>query len=106
MPGKEEEARRKQILHGLRDEERQKTREAFPASAVALKKLFNFLDETLQTQDCDDTLRFTREFIARNGLDEKEMVTWLKENGGYCDCEVLDNVEQVVTDAVPDYENL
>ncbi|MDR3753940.1 MAG: DUF2695 domain-containing protein [Terracidiphilus sp.] len=106
MPDKDKKARRKDILHGLRNEERQKTRDGFPASAVALKGLFSFLDEALQTQDCDDTLRLTRDFIVRNVLKGDEMVEWLEDNGGYCDCEVLDNVEQIVSDAVPDYENL
>jgi hypothetical protein len=31
---------------------------------------------------------------------------WLEENGGHCDCEALDNVEQVVSDAAPGYEDL
>ncbi len=106
MPNKDEKARRREILQGLRNEERQKRRDSFPASAVLLKGLFEFLDEMLQAQDCDDTLRLTRDFILRNDLQEKEVIEWLEENGGYCDCEALANVEPVVSDAVPGYENL
>jgi hypothetical protein len=90
----------------LREEERQKARNDFPASAVVLKNLFKFLDEMLQAQDCDDTLRLTRDFIVRNGLPEREFIDWLEKNGGYCDCEALANVEEVVSDAVPGYEVL
>lgn len=106
MPKRDEKAHRKEILYGLRHEERQKTRDGFPASAVLLKRLFNFLDEALKKQDCDDTLRFARVFTAQNALPEEQIIAWLENNGGYCDCEVLGNVEQIVSDAVPDYENL
>ena len=106
MPDKDEKARRKQILHEVRDQQRQKIRDAFPASVLVLKSLFDFLDEKLSEADCDDTFRFTREYIQRNTTDEDHVIRWLEENGGHCDCEVLDNVEQVVSDAVPGYEDL
>ena len=106
MPNRDEKAHRREILQRLRNEERQKTRDSFPASAVLLKGLFKFLDGMLQAQDCDDTLRLTRDFILRNDLKEKEIIEWLEEHGGYCDCEALANVEQVVSDAVQGYESL
>lgn len=56
--------------------------------------------------DCDETLRFVREYIRRVGLDEAQITRWLEQNGGHCDCEALNNVEQVVSDAVPGYDEL
>jgi len=105
MPDKDDKAHRKELLHKLREEGRQKIREAFPAPVSILKQLFDHLDQELSENGCDDTLHFAREFIARNGLDEPAIVSWLEENGGHCDCEALNNVEQIVLDAMPDSGN-
>jgi hypothetical protein len=106
MPDKDDKARRKEILRKVRDQQRQKTHDAFPASVLVLKGLFDFLNQKLSDNDCDDTLRFAREYIQRNTTDADGVIRWLEENGGHCDCEALDNVEQVVSDAVPGYEDL
>ncbi len=106
MPNKDEKARRKELLHSLRDQERQKTREGLPAPILALKGLFDFLDEQLSEGDCDDTLRLTREYLRRNAMDESLIVPWLEEHGGHCDCEALNNIEAVIADAVPCYEQI
>ena len=104
MPSKDEKARRKQIAHALRDQERQKAREGFPAPVPALRGLFDHIDLRLGEEECDGSLRLTREFLRRSSLDEDRVVAWLEEQGGHCDCEVLNNVESVVAEAVPGYE--
>lgn len=62
-----------------------------PMSKSDLKALFDYLE----TQDsaCDNTLKGTSEFLAAHSLDREKIVPWLQEHGGYCDCEVLANVE-------------
>ena len=106
MPSKDEKARRKELLQSLRNEGRQKTRDGFPVPLLMLKGLFDSLDVKLSETDCDDTLRFAREFIQRNALDEKLVIAWLEEHGGCCDCEALNNVEEIVADAVRFYERI
>lgn len=106
MPSKNEKARRKQIAHALRDQQRQKIREGFPVPVVVLRKLFDHLDQCLGDEECDGSLRITREFLRRSGMVEDHVVRWLEEQGGHCDCEVLNNVESVVAEAVPGYEQM
>lgn len=106
MPSKDEKARRKEVLHSLRDNERKNTRDDFPTPILALKGLFEFLDAQLSESDCDDTLRLTREYVRQNTMDENLMVPWLEEHGGHCDCEALNNVEAIVADAVPGYDQI
>jgi len=106
MPNKDEIARRKELLHGLRDQKRQRTRDAFPAPIGELKELFDFLDERLSESNCDDTLRFTREFVRQHAMEEDLTIQWLEENGGFCDCEALNNVEEIVADAVQGYDRI
>ncbi len=31
--------------------------------------------------------------VEKHGLDVERIVSWLRKHGGYCDCEVLANVE-------------
>lgn len=106
MPNNDEKARRKELLHSLRDEERRKQRESFPAPMLLLKGLFDFLDLRLSENGCDDTLTFTREYIRQSAMNEDETIRGLAQQGGFCDCEVLNNVESLVADAVPGYEQI
>lgn len=87
----EEKKRRRSMLQNFKDNERTQFLSSLPAPESEIKELFNYLDENLD--DCDDTLRQTTKFIKERNLPEKEMVSWLAENGGFCDCEVLANVE-------------
>ena len=89
---KEERERRKQLLRGLKTEERQRAEAELPAPRETLKLLFDWLDERLQEAECDDTLRLTLEFAQSHGLDQERLSEWTEKYGGYCDCEVLANV--------------
>ena len=53
-----------------------------------------FLDEKLGNEACNDTLKFTIEYLNDHSLDTENIVAWLKNKGGYCDCEVLNNIEE------------
>ncbi|EJL72479.1 DUF2695 domain-containing protein [Chryseobacterium populi] len=90
-----EKERRKQI----RDEWKQKQRKEFekklPMDRKSFEKLFDYLDHQLEEVDCDDTNTLTAEFLRKNKVTNIEnVINWLAENGGYCDCEILANVEE------------
>ena len=57
-----------------------------------LRDLFDWLDRK-GAPPCDRTARETKAFLAARGLDEQRVIPWLQSYGGYCDCEVLANVE-------------
>jgi hypothetical protein len=52
------------------------------------------------------TLQCQHGYIRRNDLDQRLTVEWVEGNGGFCDCEVLNNVELVVAGAVPGYDRI
>ena len=55
----------------------------------------DFLDDELQTKECDDKLTITTTFLHNHNISNVEQVLkWLAGHGGYCDCEVLANVEE------------
>lgn len=92
---KNEKKRRKQILDELRQKQQEEFGLNLPMAREAFEKLFDDLDEHLEKVGCDDTNRLTIEFLRDNKMQNPENVLkWLAENGGYCDCEILANVEE------------
>ena len=64
-----------------------------PLSKEELRGLFEYLDSE-GASGCDHTAKKTLSYLRTRSLDPERIVPWLQELGGYCDCEVLANVEQ------------
>lgn len=62
-------------------------------SRTRVKKMFSYLEKKLEEESCDETLRFTREWLTANMPPEKyeAALAEMADMGGYCDCEVLAN---------------
>ena len=67
-----------------------------PIKLDQLQQMFGAVDSELLRHGCDNTLLFTKLWLARRGHDVSTVVAWLQRHGGYCDCEVLLNVEHKV----------
>lgn len=63
----------------------------FPISDALLETLFEAVDAQVENSGCDHTLRFTRAWISEHKQPETDVLGWLREHGGCCDCEVLSN---------------
>jgi hypothetical protein len=61
--------------------------------------MFDMLNMELPIQGCDHSRWITKSWLARRGHDVETVFAWLETQGGYCDCEVLANVEQEVDEA-------
>lgn len=94
MPSSEEKAPRKALKESQRQAERKEFRASLPISVVDLRNLFDYLDEHIGASGCDDTLQLTLAYLAQKKLPAETVTAWLKKTGGYCDCEVLANVEE------------
>jgi hypothetical protein len=66
-------------------------RDAFPLDSPSLAALFDHVDAQLATQSCDHSLKTTRQWLDENVADPEPVLSWLREHGGYCDCEVVAN---------------
>jgi len=95
MPRKEEKQRRKAILDQMAQKHRAEEEASLPLSQAELKALFDHVDQRLEEQECDHKLTHTLAFLAQRNLRRETIVPWLHEYGGYCDCEVIANVEEV-----------
>jgi hypothetical protein len=56
--------------------------------------MFNDLYDRLADTRCDYTLRLTKQFLQQRLWAVHHVTDWLKQHGGYCDYEVLANVEE------------
>lgn len=60
-----------------------------------LEDLFDYLDEKLPVKGCNNDLSMTISFLKEHGVKNIDnVIAWLQSKGGYCDCEVLANVEE------------
>jgi hypothetical protein len=57
--------------------------------------LFDWVDEKLVSEECNRSLKHTKSFLETQELSIDEIVPWLQDYGGFCDCEVIANVEDV-----------
>lgn len=92
---KDEKERRKQILNELREKQQQKFEQGLPMDREIFVGLFDYLDNQLEENGCDHSNKLTAEFLEKNKISNIENVlNWLADNGGHCDCEILANVEE------------
>jgi hypothetical protein len=87
-----EDSRKDELKKAWREQERQKLLASIPMPPPDLRDLFDHLGSE-GAAECDHTLRVTTGFLQQRGLDVAHTIPWLREHGGYCDCEVLANVE-------------
>jgi hypothetical protein len=92
MPSKSETEQRKKLVCEAARREQVSAEARMPISKADLAELFNHLDSAL-VAGCDHSLRFTLAFLEAKELPSGAVIPWLGEYGGFCDCEVLANVE-------------
>lgn len=84
--------RKEALKRAWKQQEDQKLLASIPMPLVDLRALFDYLDRD-DAPECDHTLRDTIGFLQGRGLDVDRIAVWLREHGGYCDCEVIYNVD-------------
>lgn len=88
---------RKELLKRQAEKERTELLKSLPFEINLFKSLFDYLDDALEHNGCDDTLKYTITFLNEKELPVEQSVKWLTEHGGYCDCEVLANCEDTLS---------
>jgi hypothetical protein len=91
MPHKDD--RKRELTNEWKRDERARLIASIPIPHRDLKELFDFLDRE-NPPACDHTLRETIGFLTSRGLNPAVVIPWLEQHGGYCDCEVIYNVEE------------
>ena len=90
-----EKRKRKEARKILTQKELDDFRASLPMEEKSFSVLFDYLEKVLQECPCDHTLRYTTHFLTENKVcDIEKVISWLTSHGGYCDCEVLCNIEE------------
>jgi hypothetical protein len=91
VPSKEDKQRRKRLIEET-EARRGIVEPPPPIPEPELMKLLEYVDDMWDEHGCDRTLQHTLQYIRQHNLPEEELVEWLIDHGGGCDCEVLANV--------------
>ena len=63
-----------------------------PTRHETISELLDYLEDELYEQECNHSLRFAMQFMMENRLTFRRLISWLNENGGYCDCKVMEEI--------------
>lgn len=86
--------RKRQIenLEQLSGEELRAFLDTLPAGQQTISDLLDYVEDELWDSECNHSLRLSMKFMMENGLNFPKLTHWLNENGGYCDCKVLEQI--------------
>ena len=68
-------------------------KESLPMKETDFPPLFDFLDNELSENDCQGDCSLLERYCKEKKLDFTTLTEWFKKYGGFCDCEILLNVE-------------
>jgi DNA polymerase I-like protein with 3'-5' exonuclease and polymerase domains len=88
-----EKEKRREVQLQIQQRQKQAFIASLPMEAITFTHLFDYLDEKLEAEGCDHSLKFTEEYLQKLNFPTQTIIQWLNENGGFCDCEVLGNIE-------------
>ena len=78
-----------------KDLQRQVFESRLPMARELFLDLFDYLNEQSETTGCNHDFSLTEQFLRDKQVNNvEEVLEFLRENGGNCDCEVIFNVEE------------
>jgi hypothetical protein len=79
-------------LEQMSGEELQAFIDSLPAQQHTISELLDFVEDELYETECNHSLQHAMRFMMDNRLDFPKLTSWLNENGGYCDCKVMEQI--------------
>ena len=93
MAPKDERARRKQLKDAYLRTELAASAALMPLDQAQLESLLDHVDTAVAAQGCDHSRKATDAWATQYGVDLDRLYEGLEEYGGFCDCEVVMNVD-------------
>lgn len=85
----------KKVRQHYKDLQRQAFESSLPMARELFLDLFDYLNEQSETTGCSHDFSLTEQFLRDKQVNNvEEVLEFLRENGGYCDCEIIFNVEE------------
>lgn len=63
-----------------------------PEPKDQIEDMFDFIEFKLEREPCNHSLRFAMQYMMENRLNFPKVTGWLNNNGGYCDCKVMEEI--------------
>ncbi|MBX3244260.1 MAG: DUF2695 domain-containing protein [Acidobacteria bacterium] len=82
-------------LEQLSGEELERFLELLPAGQVTISELLDYVEDELYDAECNHSLRHAMKFMMDNRLDFGKLTSWLTNNGGYCDCKIMEQIAPI-----------
>ena len=82
-------------LEQMSGEELQAFLDSLPAGQATISRLLDLIEDELSDAECNHSLQYAMRFMMENRLDFPKITSWLNENGGYCDCKVMEQIAPI-----------
>ena len=82
-------------LEQLSGEELERFLDSLPERQETFSELLDYLEDELFETECDHSLRHAMKFMMERGLNFPKFTSWLNNNGGYCDCKVMEQIAPI-----------
>jgi hypothetical protein len=69
--------------------------DSLPAGQETISELLDYIEDELYDSDCNHSLQNAMRFMMENRLDFPKLTSWLNNNGGYCDCKVMEQIAPI-----------
>ena len=79
-------------LEQMSGEELQAFIDSLPAREETISDLLDYLEDELYESECSHSLQYSMRFMMENHLNFPKITSWLNDNGGYCDCKVMEQI--------------
>ncbi|MCW5955920.1 MAG: DUF2695 domain-containing protein [Pyrinomonadaceae bacterium] len=76
-------------------EELERFLDSLPERQETVSELLDYLEDELFETECDHSLRHAMKFMMERGLNFPKFTSWLNNNGGYCDCKVMEQIAPI-----------
>lgn len=90
---KDERGRRKQLKDAYLRTQHAASAARMPLERTQLEALLVHVDDAVEANGCDHSWAVTDDWAAGEGVDLKALHEGLEEYGGFCDCEVVMNLD-------------
>ena len=66
-----------------------------PTGPETVSELLDYLEDELYDAECNHSLQLSMKFMMERRLDFPKFTSWLNDNGGYCDCKVMEQIAPI-----------
>src|SRR3982751_6933038 len=79
-------------LEQMSGEELQAFLDSLPERQETISRMLDHIADQLWGSTCDEHLKHAMRFMMDNRLNFPNLTSWLNQNGGYCDCKVMEQI--------------